>query len=347
MKIDINVVNPIEYKDWDQLLLSTKQYSFFHSSAWAKVLSDSYNYSPQYLFSLQENKINLLIPFMNISNYLTGKRGVCLPFTDYCDPIINCDIRKDDIFPYIIEYAKKSRWKYLEIRGSDFLFSNIKPSTYFYGHTLSLSEDEDQLFSKFSKNTKRNIKKALGEIDLKIILSNSLESMKEYFNLHCITRKRHSLPPQPFYFFKNIYEHILSKNLGFVVLASYKNVVVGGAVYFHFGDKAIYKYGASNLDYKEIRPNNLIMWEAIKWYSQNGYKHFCLGRTDPENSGLRRFKTGWGTEEKVINYYKYDLKSNTFVSDMGLVSNKQSQLFKKMPRSLLKIIGNKFYKYVG
>ena len=346
MKIDIEVINPISYKDWDQLLLSTEQYSFFHSSAWAKVLYDSYNYSPQYLFSLQENKINLLIPFMNISSSLTGKRGVCLPFTDYCDPIINCDIT-DDIFPYIIEYAKKSRWKYLEIRGGDSLFSNVKPSSYFYGHTLLLSEDDDQLFSKFSKNTKRNIKKALGNNDLKIILSNSLESIQEYFNLHCITRKRHGLPPQPFYFFKNIHEHILSKNSGFVVLASYKNVVVGGAVYFHFGNNAIYKYGASNLDYKEIKPNNLIMWEAIKWYSQNGYKHFCFGRTDPENSGLRRFKTGWGTEEKVINYYKYELKSNAFVSDMNLVSNIQSQLFKKMPRSLLKIIGNKFYKYVG
>ncbi len=283
---------------------------------------------------------------MNISSSLTGKRGVCLPFTDYCDPIINCDIT-DDIFPYIIEYAKKSRWKYLEIRGGDSLFSNVKPSSYFYGHTLLLSEDDDQLFSKFSKNTKRNIKKALGNNDLKIILSNSLESIQEYFNLHCITRKRHGLPPQPFYFFKNIHEHILSKNSGFVVLASYKNVVVGGAVYFHFGNNAIYKYGASNLDYKEIKPNNLIMWEAIKWYSQNGYKHFCFGRTDPENSGLRRFKTGWGTEEKVINYYKYELKSNAFVSDMNLVSNIQSQLFKKMPRSLLKIIGNKFYKYVG
>ncbi len=52
MKIDIEVINPIAYKDWDQLLLSTEQYSFFHSSAWAKVLYDSYNYSPQYLFSL-------------------------------------------------------------------------------------------------------------------------------------------------------------------------------------------------------------------------------------------------------------------------------------------------------
>jgi lipid II:glycine glycyltransferase (peptidoglycan interpeptide bridge formation enzyme) len=284
---------------------------------------------------------------MDISSYLTGRRGVSLPFTDYCDPIINHDIAKDNIFSFIIEHAKKLRWKNFEIRGGDTFFSHIKPSSSFYGHTLELSEDLDKLFSGLSKNTKRNVRKAHRENNLQIHLSQSLESMASYFNLHCLTRKRHGLPPPPFYFFKKIHEHVMSKNLGTIFLASYNNNIVGGAVYFHFGDKVIYKYGASNLDYKEVRPNNLIMWEAIKWFSQNGFKQLCMGRTEPENSGLRRFKDGWGAEETMINYYKYEVKTESFVHTQDMVNHYQKRLISKIPKPILTALGSKLYKYVG
>jgi len=140
---------------------------------------------------------------------------------------------------------------------------------------------------------------------LKVEICNSVDSINKFYKLNCITRKRHGLPPQPSYFFKNIYKYIIAKDNGFVVLASYKGHNVAGAVFFHFGKNAIYKYGASNYTYQHLRPNNIIMWEAIKWYSLNGYSNLCFGITELEHNGLRQFKNNWGTEERIINYYKY------------------------------------------
>lgn len=62
------------------------------------------------------------------------------------------------------------------------------------------------------------------------------------------------------------------------MLASFKGTIIAGAIYFHFGEKAVYKYGASDVKYQQLRPNNLVMWEAIRLYCQNGYKSFCFGR---------------------------------------------------------------------
>ena len=45
-----------------------------------------------------------------------------------------------------------------------------------------------------------NIKKALKE-GVEVQLHNSFESVKSFFKLNCMTRKRHGLPPQPFKFF--------------------------------------------------------------------------------------------------------------------------------------------------
>ncbi len=135
--------------------------------------------------------------------------------------------------------------------------------------------------------------------------------MHDFYQLHCLTRKRHELPVQPFQFFKKIHEHIISKKSGFIIKALYCNKIIGAAVFFHFGKKAMFKFGASDLNYQRLRMNNLIMWEAIKWYSTNGYESFCFGRTDMENVGLRRFKQGWGTKEYLIKYFKYDLTTNS------------------------------------
>ena len=135
-------------------------------------------------------------------------------------------------------------------------------------------------FSSFRDSTKRNIKKAI-QNGVHVTIQNSLQSVKEYYRLHCITRKCHGLPPQPFYFFKKIHEHIISQNKGFVALALHEGKVIAGAVFFQFGNQAIFKYGASDPRYLHIRPNNLVMWEAIKWHCQNGYQNlqFWQNRT--------------------------------------------------------------------
>jgi len=91
------------------------------------------------------------------------------------------------------------------------------------------------------------------------------------------------------------------------MVASYNGTAVASAIYYHFGAQAIFKYGASDMRYKQLRANSLIMWKAIEWLFQNGYKHLSFGRTDPDNDGLRHFKKGWGTTERIIKYYKLDL----------------------------------------
>ena len=63
------------------------------------------------------------------------------------------------------------------------------------------------------------------------------------------------------------------------------------------------------------------MWEAIKWYCQNGFKELHFGRTEPEHRGLRQFKMGWGAIEHGVDYFKHDLPKNTFIEDNSSVTS--------------------------
>jgi hypothetical protein len=309
------------------------------------VLFEAYGYKPVYFTSIDNGNLSALIPVMEVMSFITGKRGVSLPFTDMCPPIVSDSEFFSEASETIKEHGRENGWKSMEWRGVENHFRDKTPSSSYFVHTLDLGGTEEQAFLKFKDSTKRNIKKAIRE-GVQVGIHNSLESVKQFYRMNCITRKRHGLPPQPFYFFKRIYEQIIFPRKGFVVLASYKRRTIAGAVYFHFRNEAIFKYGASDVDYQHLRANNLVMWEAIRRCIKNRIKTFNFGVTEVENQGLRRFKNGWSPREKMAHYYKYSLKNDAFEKD-GFRRRTSYALFKKMPSPLLNLIGFLLYRHVG
>ncbi len=343
MKIEI--INPIIFQDWNKLLQTAEKPSFFHTSNWARVLSESYNYEPLYFTAIEKGKLTALLPVMGINSILTGKRGVSLPFTDECPPISRDTEQFHEIFKKVIQYGKQEGWKSIELRGGNQYLTDTGPSNFFLTHDLALKNNENEIFNTFRASTKRNIKKAIKE-GVTVSISNSIDAIKAFYSLNCITRKDHGLPPQPYSFFKNMARHVMAAQNGIVVLASHRNKIIAGAVYFFWGKEAVYKYGASDKTYQNLRANNLVMWEAIKWFSEEGFKSLNFGRTEPEHHGLNQFKSGWGTKQGKLNYYKYDLKKDSFVTESPQIKSSYN-IFNMMPIPLLKLFGRILYRHVG
>ena len=344
MKMDI--INPADWPQWDDLVLATNGYSFFHSASWAKVLSSSYHYKPTYFTLEEKGKLRALIPIMEVRSLLTGRRGVSLTFSDYCEPLV---ANREDfpiLLAHVIEYARKSGWGYIEFRGGRSFLPHAPVFAGYLGHTTPLSGNDHDLLSRLRDSTRRNIRKA-GLAGVETRICTDMQSVGEFYHLHCMTRKRHGVPPQPFSFFRNIHTYVISKNLGFVILASHNGRIIAGAVFFHFGDKALYKYGASDESYQHLRANNLVIWEALKYYSLNGFASFCFGRTDHDDEGLRQFKNGWDTTEKDICYFRYDIEKERFLgNDTGKLT-KYARHAGKIPFPMLKAIGQKLYRHMG
>lgn len=343
--MDLKIINPIEYYDWDKILLKSEEYSFFHTSNWAKVLHETYGYKPLFFSVFDKYELCALVPVVEINSYITGKRGISLPFSDYCPLLFKNAEDIPLIMADIVRYGKIAKWKLIELRWGKGFFNGIEPSSTFFLHTLDLSLDLEDTLSSFRDSTRRNIKKALREgLDSRI--HYSLEAVQQFYELNCLTRKRHGLPPQPFSFFKKIYKHVISKKLGFVALASYHNQNIAGAICFHFGKKAFYKYAASDNSFQHLRPNNLVMWECLKFFIRNGFKEFCLGITEHKNQGLIQFKNGWKGSCETLNYYRYNIKKSRF--EQNTFRNKVSySLFKKLPAPLLNLTGSLIYKHIA
>ena len=340
----IKQINPLEEQGWDLLVADQPQHSFFHCLPWLRVLQNTYGYLPTCVIRQNAGSPACLMPLMEVESWLTGRRGVGLPFTDHCKPLCSDASSFQQLFVAIQQLGNARRWRYVEFRGGKEFFGSAPASVSFYGHELSLARDEKLMFSRFDGSVRRAIRKAetLGVVTE---VSQSLAAVKDFYRLHCRTRKRHGLPPQPFSFFQNIHRFILANNLGNVVLARSDDTPIAAAVYFHCADRAIYKYGASDERFLTLRGNNLTMWEAIRRYSCLGVKRLDFGRTSLLNQGLRTFKLGWGCEEQSIDYFKYDLRSNRFVTERDETSGWHTRLFGKLPMPISRLIGLLLYKH--
>lgn len=283
---------------------------------------------------------------MGIDSLITGKRGVSLPFSDYCEPLVSNPAQFLEMLAAAIAFGKKQNWKTIEFRGGETSLQNEEPSEWHYGHTLDLAEGPQKLFASLRSSNRRNIQKAEKE-KIDVAVTTSPDALKAFCRLNALTRRDHGLPPQPRQFFQCVYDQILSKDLGFVALAMLKSKVIAANVYFTFGDQIIYKYGASDRVFQHLRANNLVMWEAIKWGSDRGYKTLCFGRTEPENEGLRQFKSGWGTREHRIKYFRYSLQKETFIKAPIRARSVYGSIFSKLPISILDFMGRLLYRHMG
>ena len=302
-----------------------------------RVLEDTYGFKRMCVRTARGGRL----PLMEATG-VRGRRGVSLPFTDHCAPEVTSGEEFHELWKQALETGRTRNWRYLEVRGGRQWLPEAPASLRFYSHFLDLKRGEEALFEGFEGGVRQAIRRA-GKAGLKAEKRDDLEAMRTYYRLHCGTRRKHGLPPQPWAFFLNIHKHLVSKGLGVLVLAQRNQITVAGAVFF-YGKQAVYKFGASDASQQQARGNNLVMWEGIRWLAAQGCEELDFGRTSLENEGLRRFKAGWGTREGLIEYVKYDVRGARFMVDKDRASGWHNQIFSRMPMVLLRIAGAVLYR---
>jgi hypothetical protein len=346
MPLDYKFINPITTPQWDHLIAESENYSIFHSSLWAKTLVDSYGFVPFYYIGKIDDKLAVAVPLMEVQDIFGRKKGISLPFSDFCTPIFRDKITFDATFDSIIELAKRRKWRSITVRGNAPLSIDENKSSFFFRHIIPLQSDEKTLFANLKGKTRTDIRKAV-KSGVTVSFETSFNAMVMFCQLNCRTRKRHGLPPQPFSFFKNIFNNLIASGHGEIALVKYNGQTICSDIFLHSGTTAYYKYGASNEMYNNTRSNYLILWEAIKKYNDLGYKRLCLGRTEPNHIGLLQFKSGWGAEQFVIRSFTFDVVRDEFIKTDLKTTGFYNSIFSRMPITFLKLLGKLLYKYMG
>lgn len=345
LQLQCDPVDPLAGGEWDKLASRFSFASVFHGSAWARVLHRTYGHHPSYLRIHAGGSTVALAPLMEVRSRLTGTRGVSLPFSDFCGPLVHDESLRAELLPFITDLARERRWSHFDLRCENWHDAGLARWRTYSGHVLDLSKGMVQLERGLSELAARSIKKA-ARSGIAIEADGSLDSVRAFYQLHCLTRRRHGLPPQSFRFFAHLHEEIIGRGHGLVVLAKEGRRAIAGAVFLRFQDSAVFKFGASDVRRWPLRPNHAVMWEGIRMLAGQGCRTLHFGRTSSADRGLSRFKSSWGADITSINQFRFSPRDRGWKGGTDPAAENHRAIFGWLPLRFNRILGSLIYPHL-
>lgn len=339
-------IDPLEEPGYEAWLKELPDATAFHTKGWARVLGQTYGHQPFYLAVGHGPQWANVLPLMEVRSAVTGHRGVSLPFTDFCAPPGPEPVA--DLPSSVIKLGRARGWRHVEFRGLEACQDALgSPSVTFLAHEVDVRPQERGILERCSPAVRRAVRKAI-QSGIEVTFESSISGTRAYYELHCITRRRHGLPPQPWKFFERLWQHVFATGLGFVALGHYCKKVVAGAVFLCFQKRGIYKFGASSVEAEPVRANNLVMLEGLKNCAALGCERVHLGRTSELNNGLRRYKLGYSPKEYPLIYHRYDFRQDCFVTTPDRAESRRVKaIFRLLPPPALHWAGRLLYPHLS
>lgn len=330
---------------WVEFACSCPQANVFYHPAWIEMLSACYGYPALILavFS-QDGWIRAGLPLMKVNSPLTGRRWVALPFTDYCGPLYREEADLYELAGWLVQLYELGETSRIEIRAAMPAWTSFQAHCDFVLHTIELCPKIDLVSKRFKRTHLQNIRNAEAR-GVQVVRADCLEQMWVFYNLQLETRKRHGVPVQPKRFFELLWRYVISAGLGQILLAHKDGEYLAGMVYLHWNHSLIAKYAASREDRLNLRPNNLLFWEGMRWGCENGYTLFDMGRTEIANEGLRTFKNRWGSQEQQLVYST--LAATTLRTEANRFSDMLHRLIQRSPDWVCRASGELLYRHFG
>jgi CelD/BcsL family acetyltransferase involved in cellulose biosynthesis len=296
--VSLQCVDPRRSPVWRELL-DTQPGTVFHSPPWLEVLARTYGWEPKaYVTVTAQGTPRGGVAFCRLEDVL-GERVEVLPFSDYCDFLGNVEEDWRLIARELLDVGCP-----VSVRCLNNLMPMQDPR-FTLGrrvkwHGLDLTPSLDDLWANISSAGRRAINKSR-EQGIEIVKEVDEDSMRVFFDMHLGIRKhKYGYLAQPYRLFQNTWEQFIATGNGFILTARSGAHTIGGSVFLRWKDTLYYKWNASRRGELQFRPNDGIIWEAIRLAKEAGCTALDFGLSDCDQEGLLRFKRKFGSVEKEI-----------------------------------------------
>jgi lipid II:glycine glycyltransferase (peptidoglycan interpeptide bridge formation enzyme) len=137
-------------------------------------------------------------------------------------------------------------------------------------------------------------------------VATSAEDIQRWYALMQVTSQRDRFAIHTLDYYLYIWKVFGEANQARLLLAEHEGKLLAGIFVTLLGREGIYLYGASGNEGRNLMPNHLLQWEAMRWAKAQGatlYDLWGVAESEDPNdpmAGVYRFKRGWGG--KMIRY---------------------------------------------
>jgi peptidoglycan pentaglycine glycine transferase (the first glycine) len=205
---------------------------------------------------------------------------------------------------------------------------------------VDLDMDMDNIMQQMRKRTREYIRYSARKGI--IVRIGDFEDLPEFTRIMRITAQREHFIPRTRAYYEDEWKAFCDLNQTVLLLAYYEDQLLAVHMAYRFGEHAAYFHGGSSKAFAELRPNSLLVWEAIKWAKAQGCRTYDLwgipfevggavseGKESPipertdDLWGVYHFKRGFsknivgyvGSWDFVYNPILYPLITNRFINE--------------------------------
>lgn len=313
-------------KKYNNFIKNSAYGHFQQDIRWASLKS---GWESVYFYIMEAGEIKAALSVIYIRDKAIGKNFFYGPRGPVCDP------QNIDYFTRLVgeasEFAKANDGFVLRLdpylpydkdledlyKNAGFIFRRDKTrsSQPLLNMVLDIDgRDEGEIFSNFSKNTRKHLKKSYRDgIVTKALDETGLDILFDEIKK---TATRANIGHRPYEYFKRLYE--LFKDEIRLSVAYYKDQPVSSSLLLSYGNRATSLYGGSSDEFKNLGQNYQLNFEEIRYCIEKNIRYYDMGgifETDGSD-GLYNFKKKFtednifetiGELDIVIDEEKYDL----------------------------------------
>ena len=293
--------------DWDTLD-KFKDRTIFQTKEWLQFVSTTQNADPVIAVIKEDNEI---------IGYFTGliikKLGVKIlgsPFAGWNTNYMGFNFFNEVDKSKVIQELQNFVFKYLNCQFIELVDTKlgIKDCIGFdyksmSGYEIDLRQDEEKLLSNMKSACRRCIRKAK-KSGVIIEHAKDISFADEYYNqLIDVFAKQKLVPTYNKQRVVNLIKYLHPTNRLLLLKALNQDGICIATGIFPAMNESMYFFGGASLrEYQILRPNEAIMWYAMKYWKSHGIKYFDM-------CGGGEYKEKYGSyKKKHIKYFKAKYK---------------------------------------
>ena len=176
---------------------------------------------------------------------------------------------------------------------------------------LDITSDEAMLLAQMKEKWRYNVRLAARK-GVTVRVAETIEDVQAWYRLLEMTGERDQFGIHTLAYYIQVWRTFAPRDEVRLLLAEHDGQLLAGIFVSVFARQGIYLYGASSNEQRQLMPNYLLQWEAIRWAKSRGatsYDFWGIPDTDANDeamAGVYRFKSGWGGRVvQFLGNYEY------------------------------------------
>lgn len=328
-------------KCWNEYInrLPLPKQDIYYTAQYYEMNAQSKNVQPQ-LFVYNDIKGNFgIYPFLKYKIVHTNLKGIFYDIESaygYGGPIISCE---DEEFRVAFEQNFIDYCCNAKIIAEFVRFHPLIKNESVFRHDINVEHNRttiwidltkplDEIWMQDISTKNRNIIRKCEKNGLLVERSDNYE---EFIQIYNETMNR--VGAGSFYYFENKYYELIRNNKQYILFnVKEGSETIAAAIFMRYGDYFHYHLSGSRKEKLKLSPNNILLWEAIKFAKKSGYKkmHFGGGLTNASQDSLFRFKRNFSEQsadfyigKRIHNLKVYD----QLINDWEKLHGKKAKLF--------------------